>query len=224
MILYLVFGLLALALGVAAAGFLIVLLATGTVSIRVAVLTCLLISAGVGMLVRWRTLLGAKVIAFERGLARLRGVRCEVMRWQDIAAVERGTAPQNNQFTITTPARLALRSGDGREWVFTEALQGLKDLRALVEERTLPHLIPAALAALQSGKTLSFGLIGVKQEGLTYPRMGILAWDLVSAADISQGTVVIGSRLLNQAYCAEPLYRVPNAHVLMGLIDRQGKA
>jgi hypothetical protein len=222
-VLYLVVGLLAVALGVGAFVFLVIGLVDpperGFRPIRTSFLGFLLLSAGAGMVMKWRGLRGTGVVVFDRGLAHLRGVRCEVMRWEEITAVGRGVPPGNDQFTVRTPSRLALTSADGRAWVLTETLSGLKELRAIVEERTLPRLAAAAREALEGGKTLSFGDIGLKQEGLTYPGGGILHWELVAEAGLANGMVVVLSKVLNQPYCQVPLYQVPNAHLLLALVD-----
>ena len=143
-VLYLVCGILSALLGLGAFTFLVVGLVdppqTGFRPIRTTVTGLLLLSAAIALIARWRSLKGTGVIAFAHGLARVRGYHCEIMRWQEIATVTRGRPPGEDTFSVTTPSRLSVVDANGREWVFTETLSGLKALRALIEERTLSHM------------------------------------------------------------------------------------
>lgn len=179
-----------------------------------------LITAGASMLVRRHRFKSVGVVAFDGGLARMSPGRCETMRWEDIRTVRRGTPPGKEQFHITTPSRLSLVDKDDREWVFTESLSGFKKLRTLVEERTLPFMVPAALDALKGGRTLSFGDLGLKLEGLTFQLRGFLTWDFFAEAVLTQGMVVVRTKLLTEPYCAQPVYHVPNSHLLFALAER----
>jgi hypothetical protein len=183
-------------------------------------------AGGVGLIVRGRSLLGARLFAFEGGLARIVDGYCETMPWKDVAVVQRGNQPGDDHFTITRPKRLSLRDHAGREWVFTEALSDFEGFRDLVEERTLPSLLASALGALQEGRTLDFGDVGVKSGGLTALHKPLLAWDALAQAGTMQGHVVALAKGIEEPYFAEPLFRVPNAHLLLALIEhfRAGSA
>jgi hypothetical protein len=223
--LYLVSGLLAIGLGVGIFVFLFLELVNfpdkgiqrpiGTVVAGFA-----LLSAGAGILVRRYRLKSVGVVVFDSGIARLHAGRCEIMRWEDIRAVRRGTPPGKEQFHITTPSRLSLVDKEDREWVFTETLSGMKNLRTLVEERTLPFMVLTALDELKGGRTLSFGDLGLMQDGLIYPLRGLLTWEYFAGAGLTQGTVVVLSKLLTEPYCHQPIYCVPNSHLLFALTER----
>jgi hypothetical protein len=224
-ILYLVFGVLLALFGVGVAVLLVVALVAANQKQALPHLKLLLVGviaplfAGVGMLVKWWSLRGGSAIAFERGLARLQGQQCDVMRWQEVQIVRRGRPADANDITIGTPVRLTLVARDGREWVFSEAYSELKNLRAVVEECTLAHMIPAALEDLQAGEPLDFGSLAADQDGLKGPGDASLAWGSVSEAAVDKGMLVVGSKLSSKPYCKIPLYEVPNLHLLIALVE-----
>lgn len=174
---------------------------------------------GAGLVVRGVLLFGGRSFAFEGGLVRLQRGQCEAMRWQDVAVMQRGNVPGEERFAVTDPRRLSLLDHAGREWVFDESLSGLAELRALVEERTLAWLLPPALEALREGRTLEFGDVGVKSHGLTYPHEPLVEWASVERAGVAQGHVVVLTKGSEEARCAVPLFDLPNAHLLLGLIE-----
>jgi hypothetical protein len=224
-VLYLVFGVLAVLLGLACGIFLIVVLIDPPDKLRgifrLGAFAFVSLAAGVGMLVKWRAMLGAGVIAFEQGLARFKGRDCETMRFKDIQVVRRGKPKDgNDDVTIGTPMRLTLEGTDGREWVLTESLSGLKELRDIVEERTLRYLLPEALLDLEEGKNLSFGDVGLGPDGLQVPDKAPLPWERLGDVEIDRGKVVIGLATGKGPYCRLRIYQVPNAHVLQAVVEQ----
>jgi hypothetical protein len=180
-----------------------------------------LVLTGIGLLGRWRTLRGTGVFAFAEGFVRYDWANAEAVHWASIREIVRGTPPgQKQQMTMTTPARLALTDGAGREWAFTEALSGLKEFREIAEERTLPHLLPDLLDQILDGRTLTFGDIAVTETGIDFPRQPSLSWDLVAAAGVEKEKVVIRSSLAKKPYCRVEMFTVPNPHLLFALVDQ----
>jgi hypothetical protein len=220
---YLVFGVLAVVFGVALGIFLLVaLFAPGgrmRGTFRGGVIVFVLISSGVGMLAKWSKLRGASVFAFEGGLARVQGDLCEAMRWEEIKTIRRGRPPEDKDVTIGTPRRLTLVGKAGLEWVLTESFSNLKELRDVVEECSLACMIPAANQEMRAGQSVSFGNVSASLQGLTSPDKSILAWEHVSEAKIDKGKVVIGSTLLTKPWYQAPVYQVPNAHLLLALVE-----
>ena len=222
--LYLVLGVATLALGTGVLVFTVVTLVDPAPNIvfpfRLLVLGPFLLFAGVGMLIKWKRLRGSIVVVFDQGLAQVRGRDCEIMRWDEIRLIRRGKPSGANEFTITKPSRVSLEDDQGREWVFTEALSGLKEFRTLAEERTLPHMLPVALDLLLGGRTLMFGDIGASEEGLTSPHRPLLPWNLIAQIGVEGGVVQVVSTLSKKAHCRVEVYDVPNAHLLLALADQ----
>ena len=167
----------------------------------------------------WK-LRGSGVFVFAKGFVRYRRAACEVMLWERVHLVRRGMSPGSQELTIITPSRVALTDAEGCEWVFTEALSGLKEFRALAEERTLPHMLPVALDLLLGGRTLMFGDIGATEEGLTYPHRALLPWNLIAQIGVEGGRVQVVSTLMKKPHCLVEVNEVPNAHLLLALADQ----
>jgi len=156
--LYLICGIIALALG---AGAFILLIHAFVVPsqepvrpIKTTILGMVLLSAGGGMLLKFRSLLGVRVQAFADGLVRVQRGKSETLRWQDVETIMRVT--ETDEFTIATPNRLVLTTRQGSNWVLSESLSGLRELRQIIEDRTLPHMLPRAIQSVEDGKTRLF--------------------------------------------------------------------
>ncbi len=223
-IVYFLFGVLATLVGLALAGFLLyqVIVAGEDLGEHYAFgfYAAVAVIAGLGSLFRWRGMLGAGVIAFEEGLARFKGSDCQVLRWKDVEVVRRGKPQGHNEPSVGASMRLTLVGTAGREWVFTETLQGFKQFRDLVEERTLAHLLPPALEDLDAGRTLSFGDVAVDSAGLTFAGQPFLPWERVEEVSIDKGKVVVHSTRAKAPHCKVPIFQVPNAHLLVALVRR----
>jgi hypothetical protein len=224
--LYLVFGVLAIVLGLAGAVLCIVALtapgAKTSGMLKLGVFVLAVLSSGVGMLAKWRNLRGASVIVFEGGLAKIQGPNCSTMPWREITTIRRGRPVGDNDLTIGTPMRLTLIDRGGQEWVLTESYTNLKELRTAAEECSLATMVPEALRTMQDGQTVSFGDIAASREGLTSAGKDLLEWAQVAEAKIEKGKVTISSRLLARPWYEGPIYQVPNAHLLLALVERGG--
>ena len=180
-----------------------------------------LVLTGIGLLGRWRTLRGTGVFALAEGFVRYDRANAEAVRWTSIRQILRGTSPgQKQQMTMATPARLALTDDAGREWVFTEALSGLKEFREIAEERTLPYQLPDLLDQILDERTLTFGDIAVTEKGIDFPRQPFLAWDQVAGAGVEKEKVVIRSALMKKPYCRVEMFTVPNPHLLFAIVEQ----
>ena len=76
------------------------------------------------------------------------------------------------------------------------------------------------MSDLKDGKMLSFTEIDLKHEGIKVHGRNLLEWSSFSQAGIHQGTVVVISKLLTEPYCQVPLFRVPNVHLLLSLVEQ----
>jgi hypothetical protein len=219
-----IFGILAVLLGLAFLAGAVLLLVAGpgkghTPVAKVVILGIACLSGGVATLRQARSVRGLSVYAFADGVARLQGAKAEVMRWDDVNTVKRIPNAKAEGMTLARPTQLILTGRDGRELVFNESLSRLGDLRKLVEERTLRTMLPAAQEAFDGGAAIGFGKLGVSPDGIHHGNK-TLPWEDLKEAKVEDGSLVVRSAGAWLAFCKVPLGEVPNSHVLLALIER----
>jgi hypothetical protein len=185
------------------------------------VLTVVSLAGGVGLIYRARQTGALRVFIFPDGLARVERDKVDIVYWKEVRLVRGGPETRRNESTLSTPDQLVLEQTDGPILAFNETLVRLRELRELVEERTLPHLLPPTLQAFRAGRTLRFGIIGVSRDGLAVGD-GMLAWNDVESAEVVKGMLVIRARHPGATWRKFPRSQVPNLHVLVALIERVG--
>ena len=219
-------GVLALLLGLALLGFLALGLwlnpalkiKSGFVLFKMGAIGLVLLGAGVGLLRRGRSARGLRVIVCADGLARVQGDQVEMLRWEDVNRVQRAVHFKKEQITVRTPVQLTLVGCDGKTMTFDESLAGLPELRRLVEEHTLQHMLPPAREALVAGETIAFGDVAIGPQGL-HAGGKTLTWDLCGAAEASKGLFIVQPTEGRRPFCKVEVSAVPNVHVLLALAE-----
>lgn len=178
----------------------------------------LLMSGGAAALVKAFTSRGLKVFAFETGLAQIQKITAEIMRWDEVEEVLRTHYEQSQGLTLRSPVQLTLKAKDGRTWIFDERVSHLRELRMLVEGRTLKHLFQSAREAYDAGKTVMFGVVNIKQDGVAVGNT-MFPWDIVQEATAERGRLTFVGRDQGKALGYVDLAQVPNAHVLVALVE-----
>jgi hypothetical protein len=182
-------------------------------------LCCLLgIGGAVYSIHRARRTGGTRVFVFPDGLARVEGGKAELVYWDEIRVVRWDTQSRRTEHTITTPVQLVVVQEDGPALVFTESVSRLQELRRLIEERTLPHLLRAALQGVQAGQTISFGVVRVNKEGIHDPG-GSLPWDGLALAEVDKGRLLLREVGGRRPFATFTRSQVPNLHLLVALAE-----
>jgi len=167
---------------------------------------------------------GLRVFVFPTGIARIQADTVEVVRWEEIATVRRAVLWEQDQKTLFDGRiRLSLETADGREYEFDDALSGLKELRKLVEQHTLPHLLDGAIDAYEAGSDVSFGVVSASSRGLVYGGRS-LPWTEFGAIEIAKGFLNVKALGAMWPLWRIRLLEVPNVHVLIVLAEYVRKA
>jgi hypothetical protein len=177
-----------------------------------------LLAAGVGMLIRARRTRGLRVFIFPAGLARLQGGAAEVLRWDEINRVRRVPGARKGEFSVRRPYQFILVRRDGREFEFNEALVGVKELRVLIEEHTLPHMLPPAVEAFRAGEAVGFGAVGLSREGIHHGKR-LLPWDAFAGALAAKGRLTVRAQGAWMSFCRVGIAEVTNPHVFLALAE-----
>lgn len=158
-----------------------------------------------------------RVTVYDHGFVYDDGKAQASMRWEDIVGVWL-------HYVFRSRGRLVLsavhvRGRDGRQIVFNpNKLSAGLLLTRYIEQKTLETLLPAYWSSYSSGQTLTFGPFQVSQAGLAAQEK-LLSWDQVKSARITIGYLSINESGL-KAWASAPLGQIPNAAVLLALIDR----
>jgi hypothetical protein len=222
---YVIGGIVCVLLGLAALGFGVVVLfdppKRGLAGVfKLMAFGLFLAASGAGMLTRSRGFRGLRVFACRDGLARVRGANAELIRWDEVNSVRvRRHLSQPEGITVRSPYRVTLVRRDGLELEFTEALSGIKRLRELAEENTLPFMLPAAVEAYRAGETVGFGEVSVSPDGI-HRGKDTLAWEDFADAESKQGQLVVRAGGRRRPFFKLDIAKVSNPHVFLALVEQ----
>jgi hypothetical protein len=215
-------SLLALGAGLLILGLVLVALGWGGLSHHLLVFGLFPLAASFGMLGRALSARGLRVEAHAGGLLEVRPGRVTALRWQDVNRVTRVAGLKSSHLSLNSPAQLELVGRDGRRLIFHEGLAGLEELTGLAQERTLAWMLPIAVEAYESGAQIGFGALSISQQGLRNSER-LLPWELIEDVQLSSSHLVVTGTPTRESSWRIPLAQVPNAHVLMALVERAGK-
>jgi hypothetical protein len=108
---------------------------------------------------------------------------------------------------------------DGRSVPFSRFLGRYKELRRIIEKKTLKYMLPPALEAFEAGETLVFGKLQVTQEGLSNGKV-TLPWSEAEDAWITKYSVCISPRDVSKPLLECSALKAPNLHVFLAVFWR----
>jgi hypothetical protein len=162
------------------------------------------------------------------GLISVENNHVQTLRWDEIRTVREIKArqgPGGNLFPVMyalgrSEAHMFVVEGpNGQEIRFRSYLNPLAKLGALIQERTLPHLLPPALAAMEARDTLDFGPVWINRH-----KMGGTNFDAVPLAEVTEVKAVISwdNGVLSVSHSGPKpasffIDEVPNWHVLQAV-------
>ncbi len=163
-------------------------------------------------------------VAGSEGVALVENDTVSSCRWQDVHTVRETLLTGEAQTVLQASARgenhvFRLSCRDGTELVFRSFLDDLPWLGQIIQHETLAYLLPPAIAALKSGEMLDFGPLGIDSEGLRSGPEKRLAWDEIAEVKTANGVLTVTMRGKRWAWFKAPLSEVPNAHVLLALVQ-----
>jgi hypothetical protein len=174
---------------------------------------------------------GLEVEAFTDGLVwRQRGQSVE-WHWSDVKEVCRrpfavGAAPAYESLPVRFFAYACghrvvytVDGKDGERLWLTGYLENARELADMILENTLLVRLPKLLAAYKGGKTLEFGDLEVSRGGIAR-KVQTLPWNEVESVRLDGGQVTVTSRDGGKRWCKVNESRIPNAHLLVALVER----
>jgi hypothetical protein len=196
----------------------------------IAVLGLLAVVAGLVLcaMALWRG--NIRVLIDPDGVTLLDVEQRQTCRWDEVAELyETKLHPIGDPFVLVTDwARgkhhlLTLVNKARRTLELKKVVTDFPALVELVKRETLARLLPAARSALSGGEPLPFGPMTIDRQEV---RVGDarLPWAEVESFAVEGGSVKVRKRDKFLAWAEQPLYLVPNAHVLIALAQERLKA
>ena len=178
----------------------------------------LLLSIG-GFMIAVRTYRsrGLRVLVYPEGLVQLQRSQNEAFFWDEIVEVRRKKVEGHWAWIWQGAKILTLKRTNGRQVAFDDSLPKLEELGQIVENQSLPYLLPPALDQLETGATLQYGKLRLDLHGLVYEKE-LLPWREIKEIKVSEDSITIskkGKWLTWQSVSADG---VANYHVFRALV------
>ena len=167
-----------------------------------------------------RALMSERLELFEHGLRFTRGrERPRELRFSDVASLQTAFIETHHERGAANDSWVLVRGMDGTEIELTPAVGGLAGLADALAESTLPYLGPRAIARIEAGEEIDFGVLHASRDGL---RLGNdrVAWVDLGHLGLAAGKVRLRSKADPRHELAAPLGSVANWHVLLHLATR----
>ena len=200
------------------------------VCIVLAVVGIVSLAIGVTTLLRIVRTAGLEVEVFTDGLAWRQRAQSVVWRWSDVKYVRRHQFAVGNAAKFETlPMRFfyyacanrmvyTLEGNDGAQLTLNGYLENVNELTELIEENTRLIRLPKYIASFKAGKTVRFGDLEVNRDGISKPGE-VLPWDDVKEVSRADGWVTVLSHDSKKPWCQFRDSKVPNAHLLVDLVN-----
>ncbi len=179
----------------------------------------LLMISGLGLLIRDLIYHPHHVLVCTGGLIWRRSKKQRVVRWEEVESVSLRDGTTGAEPICT------VRRTDGAKLICWMDRSQLKALGEAVAHAAEPYLLPRAWETYRSGAPVRFGkLIRIGQDGIHHKRK-FLPWSQYCGYLMDESVLIISMRD-GEFWTDVPLHRIPNLHVLTGLLDkiRQGQA
>jgi hypothetical protein len=157
------------------------------------------------------------VTVHENGLAWVENAKTRNVFWEDIASItgaHRSRRVAGEEIARTDVHRLTL--DDGRVLVMTNMLADVGSLAERVERALMARILPRDRDALADGKSVAFGPITMMKDKI---ELGPKSVALPARVVVENGVIWIGE---GDARIDVEWSKVPNARVLLALLDDQG--
>jgi hypothetical protein len=159
-----------------------------------------------------------RVLIYPEGLLRLGAAGPETLFWDEVAVIRQRMVRDARRAVLLGERHVTVERADGSTLHLDDVVvPRLRRLTVLMQQKSLPHLLPRALRALHAGEKVPLGVLSATAEGLQHGRR-LLPWQEVAGARVNKsGTITIRRRGWLLAWWSGPVTRVDNVHVLLAL-------
>jgi hypothetical protein len=159
------------------------------------------------------------VVVMQNGFVLSKGGTDSVFRWEDIVAVwESITDVRQNSIELKTNYRYTIRHRDGQKIVLTDTLENIEKLGRIIQKEVTQRLLAQAHDALNAGKTVDFGKVGVSKSGIIFGKK-TTPWKQIKKVDASDGFIAISRHGTPLKWVAK-MGNIPNVYVFLTLVNQ----
>jgi hypothetical protein len=163
---------------------------------------------------------GARAHLFEQGFIISLGGQTTSARWDEITSVnEKVTRIYHYGIPVGTNYLYTIALANGETVRVNNAFAKTAQLGGTIQRMSMLALLPRAVAAYQSGTTLSFGKISISQAGVSNGKETV-PWSSVTQFSRQNRAVVIRRKDKRLPWLMTAIARTPNVSVLMALVGR----
>jgi hypothetical protein len=159
-----------------------------------------------------------RVLVYPEGLLRLGAAGPETLFWDEVAVIRQRVVRDARRAILLGERHVTVERADGSALHLDDVVvPRLRRLTILMQQRSLPHLLPRALRALRAGETVPLGVLSATAEGLQHGRR-LLPWRELAGCGVDRsGRMTVRRRGWLLAWWGGPVTRVDNAHLLLAL-------
>lgn len=189
------------------------------------------VGAGLGLMVMGACLAIAalragkrRVVVCQDGLVLVKPRGCTIVRWDEIVEFYRAeTRLMFAGFHLNTSRTFAIVTTAGKRTEITSFFRDTGTLGDTIERQVLTRLLPAALAALEAGETVTFGPIGVSRQGLWRAGGHVLPWEALDSVQIASGWLRVRQAGAWFNWFSLMSGAVPNVLLFLALVNKMCK-
>jgi hypothetical protein len=191
----------------------------GALLFKLVITGCVLIASGVLLAVRAYRNRGLRVLVYAEGVLRLRRGEAKAFFWDEVAGVWKKKNQAGLHKVSSGNVVYVVQCAGGKEYHFDDAVPDLKRLGELIQERTLPHLLPRALADYHAGKLVDFHKLRVSKAGV-HNGDDLAAWDQVQSIKLTDAALTVEKKGNWLTWLTVAAGEVRNPHVFTALVER----
>jgi hypothetical protein len=161
-----------------------------------------------------------QVLIFPSGMSVTLQGQSEIFRWDAIDKIWQQRIQYRYALTpVYTIHNYIVQSKTGRRITIGRGFDRIAELGAIIQSFTTQHQLPGAIAALERGEMLDFGLFSIDHEGLHDGKKTII-WEDIQDVSVRHGSIEIQRRHGQPNWRIPNLLHVPNPHLFFTLTER----
>ena len=160
---------------------------------------------------------GLQVLVFADGLVRAQRDRVDAFFWDEIETVWRQKSQGAWGHLAKGTLVYTIRRARGDDVAFDSHLDGLKRLAELIEQSTLPYMLPRCQEAFEGGEVIDFAKLQISTAGLGNGQE-MLPWSEIKEVAVGAQSVVIRKEGKMLSWHTAPRNEIPNFHVFLALV------
>lgn len=166
-----------------------------------------------------------RVLLYAKGLVSTGPEETFAFPWDELESItERRRTGRAKSIPLGTDYYFTLCRRDGFEFTLSPSLRRFRNLAAVIRTEQLQRFLQPLIAALEQGKTISFGPLALGRCGI-YHESNVLEWPAVKYVKLVGDMLRIEKKGAWITWVSVPIDQVPNDRLFLAIVDHcLGKA